>query len=113
MTVDGAVFDRPQIGPAYDDRPGRPYDRVMREFYEQEHWLPIAHSGGADVAFDRAQLVFAVRAGLEAPGEKTDARRQLVSEVITYPDGNSTGRVAREVAEFLGSVTTHEEERVR
>jgi hypothetical protein len=103
MTVDGAVFDRPQIGPAYDDRPGRPYDRLMRELYDQEHWLPIARSDGIDVARDRDALVRAVVDGFESPKRKSEQRRTLVSEIISFTDGRATERVVDEVCHFLGA----------
>jgi hypothetical protein len=103
MTVDGAVFDRPQVGPAYDDRPGRPYDRTMRELYAHEHFLPITRSGGLNIVHDRAALIRAVRAGLEQPHVRAAARRQLVREIITFTDGQSTQRVLAELSRLLRS----------
>ena len=50
MAVDGAIFDRPQIGPAYDDSPGGKYHRSALECYRQEHYQPVVDSGGVDIA---------------------------------------------------------------
>ena len=97
MTVDGAVFDRPQVGPAYDDRPGRPYDRTMRELYAHEHFLPITRSGGLDIVHGREELIRAVAAGLSQPALRTAGRKQLVREIITFTDGQSTQRVLAEL----------------
>jgi hypothetical protein len=101
MTVDGAVFDRPQIGPAYDDRPGRPYDRTMRELYAHEHFLPITRSGGLDIVHDRRALIAAVAMGLKQPALRAAGRKQLVREIITFTDGQSTQRVLAELRRVL------------
>ncbi|MFN7926777.1 MAG: hypothetical protein U0Y68_02335 [Blastocatellia bacterium] len=53
MTIDGSIFDRPQIGPAYDDRPGEKYDRICFELYQREHYLPITNSGGIELVHSR------------------------------------------------------------
>ncbi len=101
MTVDGSVFDRPQIGPAYDDRPGRPYDRAMRELYAHEHFLPITRSGGLDIVHDRAALIRAVSAALKEPTARAAGRRELVREIITFTDGQSTQRVLDQLRAML------------
>lgn len=101
MAIDGAIFDRPQIGPAYDDSPSRKYDLTCRELYLHEHFLPITHSGGIDIVHSRAELIRAIRSGLENPARLKAARKKLVRDVCTFDDGRSTERVAREVRSFL------------
>ncbi|MGI8939452.1 MAG: hypothetical protein ACR2JF_14825 [Iamia sp.] len=102
LTVDGAWFDRPQVGPAFDDAPGRPHDRQVRTMYEREHWLPIAASGGMAIAHDRASLVRAVARGFTHPEEGAEGRRRILDEIITFTDGRATERVAAGVAQGLG-----------
>lgn len=104
LSVDGAVFDRPQVGPAYDDRPGRRYDRAVRELYLREHYLPITRSGGLAIARSRAELMAAVREGLERPAAGAAGRRLLVSEICTFTDGRCTERVAGHLQAFLAGV---------
>jgi hypothetical protein len=101
MTVDGAVFDRPQVGPAYDDRPGHPYDRAMRELYAHEHFLPVTRSGGLEIVHDRQAMIRAVTAGLEQPALRGAGRKRLVREIITFTDGQSTRRVLGELERLL------------
>ena len=101
MTIDGAIFDRPQIGPAYDDSPGRPYDRSARELYQQEHYLPITRSGGLEVVRNRRALIQAVRSALEDPGRLSAGRKRIVEEVCTFSDGRCTDRVAQALRNFL------------
>lgn len=102
MTVDGAILDRPQIGPAYDESPGGKYHRSALECYQQEHFLPILESGGVAVARSRRGLVEAVRRGLLHPDERREGRRRMVREICTFTDGRCTMRVVNALAAFLG-----------
>jgi hypothetical protein len=102
LTVDGAIFDKPQIGPAYDDTPGKPFDRIARDLYLREHYLPITRSGGLDLARNRGEAIAAVNAGFEQPGRLAKGRQKLVEEICTFGDGKSTLRVANSLNHFLG-----------
>ncbi len=101
MTVDGAIFDRPQVGPAYDDRPGRPYDRLTKELYLREHYLPITRSGGLDIVNSRDELIAAIRAGFEQPARLAEGRKRMVREICTYDDGQATHRVDLGLKAFM------------
>lgn len=101
MTVDGAIFDRPQVGPGYDDSFGGKYDQTARDLYLQEHYLPITRSGGLAIAHSGQQLIRAIRSGIEDPGRLAEGRKRLVREICTYDDGRATDRVAESVRSFL------------
>ncbi len=103
MAVDGAIMDRPQVGPAYDDTPGRKFDRTARELYLQEHYLPITHSGGLEIVRDRESFIESVRQGLEDGGRLAEGRKRLVREICTFDDGRATDRVLAAVRAFLGA----------
>lgn len=102
MTIDGSIFDRPQIGPAYDDRPGGKYDRICYELYLREHYLPITNSGGLDLVKSRVAMVEAVRNALRRPSALAKGRKQLVRDICTYTDGQCTARVDTALRQFLG-----------
>jgi hypothetical protein len=102
MTVDGAIFDKAQVGPAYDDSPSRKYHRSALECYHQEHFLPITSSGGIAIPRSREELVSAVKAGFINPAERREGRRVLVKEICTFTDGECTQRVAGAIREFIG-----------
>jgi hypothetical protein len=104
MTVDGAIFDRPQVGPAYDDAPGSKHDRTARDLYLQEHYLPITNAGGLDIVHSREQLVQAVQSALDHPHRLAAGRKRIVQEVCTYSDGRAAERVAEAVLSFLGQL---------
>jgi hypothetical protein len=101
MTVDGAIFDKAQVGPAYDDSPSRKYDRAAFECYQQEHFLPIAQSGGISIARNRKDLILAVRAGFTNPEHMHEGRQRIVEEICTFNDGKCAQRVALAVREFM------------
>lgn len=107
MTLDGAIFDRPQIGPAYDDRPGMKYDRAMRELYLREHYLPITNSGGLQIAYSFEQLQKYIKEGFQAPQRYSEARKKMVRDLCTYDDGKSTQRAANAVINFLNQNGFH------
>jgi CDP-glycerol glycerophosphotransferase (TagB/SpsB family) len=102
LTVDGAVFDRPQIGPAYDPGISRKYDRVLKELYVREHYQPITNSGGLDVVRSREELIHAVNEAFDHPEAKTAGRKKIVTEICTYADGGSTHRVVSKMKELVG-----------
>jgi hypothetical protein len=101
MTIDGSIFDRPQVGPAYDDTPNGISHQSSQELYLQEHYLPIAKSGGVAICRSREELIQAVREGLEHPEKRAEGRRRLIQEICTFNDGKATDRVARGVRTFL------------
>ena len=102
MTVDGAMFDRPQVGPMFVPGADARQARLVRDFYRQEHWQPIARSGGLAMAADERSLVSAIAEGLSDPLTRQAGRRRLVEDVLTFDDGRSASRVVAEVAR-LGS----------
>lgn len=101
MTLDGAFFDKPQLGPAYDRRGGARQRRRARDLYRREHFVPIVASGGLELSSSPAELVDQVRAGLERPGDRHRQRRAMLEALCTYTDGKAIERVAREVGRFV------------
>lgn len=101
MAIDGAIFDRPQIAPAYDDSPNPIYAKTSRDLYTQEHYLPITHSGGLEIVYNRDEFIEAIREGLVNPGQMAEGRKKLVREICTFADGRASERVTHAVRAFL------------
>lgn len=101
LTVDGAVFNRPQIGPAYDPGGSGRYDRVLKELYIREHYLPITNSGGLDVVRSRDEYINAINRAFQYPEEKAEGRKRIVEEICAYADGESTRRVVEKMRELF------------
>jgi len=110
MTVDGAIFDRPQIGPAYDEvgKTGR----LAKEIYLREHYLPITQSGGLDIVFNRQELIQAVNNAFSDPARFSIGRKKIVEEICTYSDGLSTERVTNALREFVKRYQTYKSKQI-
>jgi hypothetical protein len=101
MTVDGAMFDRPQVCPLFLPGGDRRLRRVHRNFVRQEHWLPIERSGGLARADDADELIEEISLGLTDPARRAAGRRRLVEAVITADDGRAGARWIEQVDELL------------
>ncbi len=97
MTLDGAVFDRPQIGPTFAPGAARTELGRIRSLYRQEHWQPIAQSGGLALAVDQQQLRDELTLALRHPEARRDGRRRMVEDVLTFTDGRATARLVDRV----------------
>lgn len=104
MTVDGAIFDRPQIGPAYDDRPGGKYNRASKELYQREHYLPITNSGGLEIAYSLGEMINAINAAICSPEKRRLGREKMILEICTFNDGKATERVNRALESFVKGI---------
>ncbi len=101
MTLDGAVFDRPQIGPRFVPGNDRAQQRQVRDLYEREHWWPITASGGLRTADDDASLIAAIDDALRDPEAGRRGRARMVEELLTFTDGRSAARLVEEIDAFV------------
>lgn len=100
MTVDGSAFNKPQIGPAYDEmvKP-RKYD--LKSMYYQEYFLPIMQTNGVLHANNRAELIQFINDALAAPDKYVSKSQDILKAIITYTDGACTNRVLKVLEEAL------------
>jgi hypothetical protein len=101
LTIDGAIMDRPQVGPAFDESPDRRYDRISYELYLREHFLPITYSGGLEIVRSSHAMTMAIRSALENPGRLAVERKHLVRELCTFDDGKCTLRLNEALRTFV------------
>ena len=78
MTVDGAIYDKPQIGPAFDDIGDKIFDKNNKALYHRKHFEPITNSGGLILAKNRRELIEAINDALNNP-EKLSRQRKKIS----------------------------------
>ena len=100
MTVDGSVFSKPQIGPAYDDL-NKLNEHLLRNLYYQEHFTPIMEAQVVQLASSKEQLVQLVNQALEHPELYNRHCKRCVDEIITYTDGHSANRVVEVLKRFF------------
>ena len=103
MTIDGAIFDKPQIGSAYDDQPGNKYDQIVKDLYKREHFIPIVNSDGLELAHSCDELVLLINSAFENPSRLSSERKKMVKEICTYDDGKGSERLERAFKSFLKS----------
>jgi hypothetical protein len=92
MTVDGSAYCKPQIAPFYDDADKKNENRLRRLYY-QEHFLPIMQTGGLALGRSKHEFIQLVNEALEKPERFVLKSKKILEEIITYTDGQATGRV--------------------
>jgi hypothetical protein len=92
MTVDGSVYNKPQIAPAYDQR-GYKESKLLQKMYYQEHFLPIIRVNGVSLAKSKTELIEFINQGLFNDLSLVENCQNVINEIITFNDGQSTNRV--------------------
>jgi hypothetical protein len=101
ISLDGAIFDRPQVNPAFNGVANKRKARCIRELYQREHYLPIVQSGGIEIVKDRTQMVSAVADALVSPEKRSAQRRDMIQDLVTFTDGQCAQRVSNALRKFL------------
>ncbi len=99
MTIDGSIFQKPQIAPYYDNvnKAGEP---ALKAIYTQKHFESIVASGVLQFADSEEMLVSLVNKNLNHP-QHISTCKKCVEDIITFTDGESTQRVAKSLASLL------------
>ena len=105
MTVDGSVFNKPQIGPAYDDFSSRKNEKLLKQMYYQEHFLPVLKTNVLQLAQSKTQLIALVKNALSQKLFSKEISKACVEEIITFTDGKSAKRAVLAVKTFFSSNT--------
>lgn len=100
MAVDGSVFCKPQIGPAYNTV-NKNNAISIRNMYYQEHYVPIMKTNAVQLAHSAEQLVQLVNDALKRPSSIADTSQNCLKEIITYTDGKSSERVVTVLKTFF------------
>jgi hypothetical protein len=102
MSLDGAIFDKPQIGLAYDPGGDPQLDRAMRELYEREHFQPLTRSGAIRLVRSSDELAEALRDSLAYPEQGRAERGALTRQLLGVPVGSAATAVAGMVLRVAG-----------
>ncbi len=97
MTVDGAIYDKPQIGPAFDDIGNQKFDKNNKALYKRNHFQPITDSGGLTLATSKKELVESINDALDRPDRLSKQRKRLVKEICHFRDGKSADRFIKKI----------------
>ncbi len=99
MTLDGSMFSKPQIGPAY--LKNKRTSKLLKQMYFQKHFKPIVLGKGIELANSKEELITKINEALLTPSKFTNNSKQVLTDVITYTDNRATERVATLLFEFL------------
>jgi len=92
MAVDGSAFNKPQIGPGYDEvYPNEKWPLQM--MYLQEYYLPIMQTNGILHPMSREELIEDINHALLHPEKHISKSKDILEAIITYSDGKCTERV--------------------
>ncbi len=95
MIIDGAVFNKPSIGVAFDGWEKKPdiYRSVAR-FMEYDHTQHLLKTGGLWVVRSREELIKAADTYLKNPDYNLIGRKKIAETQSWKLDGNSGKRIA-------------------
>ena len=92
MTVDGSAFNKPQIGPGYDDiYPNQTWN--LNLMYWQEYYRPIMETKGLLHPMNKQELIGNINDALKYPEKYISKSKDILEAIITYTDGKCTDRV--------------------
>lgn len=100
MTLDGAIFDKPQVGPAYATGDCE-LAVILNELYYREHYLPITESGGLQVAYSNEQLTSYINEAFSSPGKLAQQRKDMVDIYCGNEHGGAAERLAMALKNLL------------
>jgi len=101
LTLDGAIFNKPQIGPAYSDTDAQ-LSIVVKDLYFREHYLPISESGGVQIAYSRRELINYINEALSEPGKYAVQRKAMVDLFCEGEYGKSALRLVNSLHKAIG-----------
>jgi hypothetical protein len=93
MSLDAAALGTPVVCVAFAVRRGTE-DRYVKAAYQQEHYLPIAESGGVRLASNMDQLVAEIEAYVRDRNRDKVKRERLIADECGPVDGLAAERIA-------------------
>ena len=100
LTVDGSAYNKPQIGPCYDEV-NASKQHLLQDMYLQDHFKPIVESKGLLLAKSKKELVQFINDTLKDPSKYINKSKKILQEIISFDDGKCTDRVASVIKESL------------
>ena len=93
--IEGAVFDRPLVGIAFDGGPARDFWNSAKRFFAWDHLAEIKPLGGIRLVESEEALADAINEYLTHPERDREGRAAIVAQQCTVTDGRAGERVAQ------------------
>ena len=95
ISLELCMFDKPVINVGYNPRSLDESILNVADYYEFDHYAPVAASGAIEVARDRDQMREMIGKALSDPSRRSPQRKALIEKMFgDLLDGNSAQRVS-------------------
>jgi hypothetical protein len=101
MALDGASFNKPIICPYFSPNLNRTDNKIIRGFYWSDHYKAISQSGGIALPKNYTELFKELNIGLLTPEKNSEKRLNMLQNLISNLDGNSTDKLANSFKKSL------------
>lgn len=95
IAVDAAALDTPMIGLGFDGHKTLPLEQSVRRTFEFTHYVSLMKHGAVELAESPSALSELFASYRANPIRKSLERRAVVTNLLTYADGQSAARVMR------------------
>ena len=102
--IEGAIFDKPLIGVAFDGASGRSYWNSAVRFFDWDHLRELKPLEGIRIVKSEGEFIEALNASLRSPGQLREGRQRIVAQQCQFTDGRSGERLAAALLAALESV---------
>lgn len=99
--IEGAIWDKPLVGIAFDGAAPRDYANSAVRFFEWEHLAEAAPLGGIWRVRSREEMMKAIDAYLRDPELHAEGRRKIITQQCGFTDGRAAARVAETLISLL------------
>lgn len=103
MSLDAVFCDRPVVAPAYSVGKDDGFSSSVLQYYQQEHFLPIATSDAIVITKTPEETVSEIEDALITPGRRTEQRKRLTSIMLGRPIGKSAESIVSILLDGMGS----------
>ena len=94
ISLELCMFDKPVINVGYNPVSVEESNVNFSEYYDFDHYVPVAASGAIEIAWNREQMRLLIANALKSPKTLSAKRKLLISEMFGDSlDGNSGRRV--------------------
>jgi hypothetical protein len=101
MSFDAALCDTPVVCVNYALPPFADFTKYINNFYDYDHYRPIANSGAIRIARSPEQLLSHVQEYLANPALDREKRAQLVADKCGPDPAHAVDLIARSVVELI------------
>ena len=100
MVIDGSIFDKPQIGPAFSNK-GYFVSKCINNIYKQHHFKDIIGSGALKLSYNKHEFIDDIKYALSNPNELSLNRKTLINDLCHFNDGNSSDRFLKNIFKII------------